>query len=473
MNRYVQNFSQLHTVLGLNDRNLSYVKKYNSFQSKKIADNKILTKKILESNGIETPKLIGTIRSINKFNKYKFNRLPGSVVVKPKKGFGGEGIVIFFSKDKYGSWVKADKTRYSTSNIKNHVLGILEGNYSFRNVPDTAFFEERVLIHPELKKYSYRGVPDIRIIVFNNVPVMAMLRVATSESDGKANVHAGGVGIGIDISRGVTTFAIQHDRIIETHPDFGTMLRGVRIPHWSKILDIAVKAQKITGIGFLGVDIMIDRNRGPLVAELNARPGLSIQIANNEGLKGRLSRVEGIKIKSVKRGIEVGKNLFGGEIEDEIEGVSGKQLIGFVEVAKLVNEDGEGVEIKVRNDSGAYWSTIDSEIAVVLGFKGVLDDFEEFKKNNVFKTYIQGQKVKSKAQDYFANHKLIRDVALVKQSSGFELRPVVELDLEMSKIKQKAKFSITKRGMMLYRGIIGRRELRNHYLIDPERKFIA
>ena len=37
-------------------------------------------------------------------------------------------------------------------------------------------------------------------------------------------------------------------------------------------------------LGYVGVDIVLDANYGPMVLEANARPGLNIQIANNQGL---------------------------------------------------------------------------------------------------------------------------------------------------------------------------------------------
>lgn len=46
------------------------------------------------------------------------------------------------------------------------------------------------------------------------------------------------------------------------------------------------------GLGYIGVDIVLDRDLGPLVLELNARPGLSIQLANKIGLLPRLQRIE-------------------------------------------------------------------------------------------------------------------------------------------------------------------------------------
>lgn len=459
-------------VLGINERNLKYIKPYNPSAAKKIADDKLLTKKILLEHGIGTPELIDEVKSFKALKKLNFSKLPGSLVVKPKKGFGGEGIIVFFSKDKEGNWVKADKTRYSDRDLYNHISGILEGNFSLKNTPDTAFFEERVLMHPDFKKYSYRGIPDIRIIVFNKVPVMAQLRLPTKESDGKANLHAGGIGVGIDIATGVTTFAVHHDHSIERHPDSGLSLRGIRIPYWNKILEIAVTTQEVTGLGFLGVDIVIDKVKGPLVLELNARPGLAIQIANNEGLKGRLERIKGVKIASVKRGVQVGKDLFGGEIEEEIEEVSGKQLVGRVEYINLFNKDNMPVKVKARNDSGALWSSIDENLARELGYGDALDEFDHFEAMHPFATLKEGRKVKLLAQREFEDSANIVTVALVKQSSGIDLRPIIKIPFEMSGIRQVGAFTITHRKDMLYTAIIGRKALKK-FLIDPARKFVS
>ncbi|MRR31196.1 alpha-L-glutamate ligase-like protein, partial [bacterium] len=49
---------------------------------------------------------------------------------------------------------------------------------------------------------------------------------------------------------------------------------------------------EMTGLGYLGVDLVIDRDRGPLLLELNARPGLAIQLANRHGLRTRLDQVD-------------------------------------------------------------------------------------------------------------------------------------------------------------------------------------
>ena len=50
----------------------------------------------------------------------------------------------------------------------------------------------------------------------------------------------------------------------------------------------------MTGLGYLRVDMVIDNDRGPLILEMNARPGLSIQIANCTGLSNRVRRIDEI-----------------------------------------------------------------------------------------------------------------------------------------------------------------------------------
>lgn len=465
-------FKRPEGVLGINERNLRYIKPFNPPSAKRIADDKLLTKKVLIKNGIATPELIGEIKNQKQLRKFDFSKLPGSVVVKPKKGFGGEGIIVFFSKDRNSEWVKADKTRYDDRDLRTHISGILEGNFSLKNEPDTAFFEERVLMHPDFKKYSYRGIPDIRIIVFNKVPVMAMLRLPTKESDGKANLHAGGIGLGIDIAQGVTTTAVHHDKHIDLHPDSGLNLRGIRIPYWKKILEIAVQTQIHTGLGFLGVDLVIDRVKGPMVLELNARPGLAIQIANSDGLKARLERVAGLKINSVEHGIDVAKNLFGGEVEEEIEQVSGRQMVGYIEHIKIFSPNGEEKMIKVRNDTGARWSSIDETLMREMGYSDILDQFKSFKEHNPFSNLKEGRKVKLIAQRTFEEHPEIANIILIQQSAGYDLRPVFRLSFEMSGIKQEAKFSVTSRSHMFYDAIIGRKALRK-FLIDPSRIYLG
>ncbi len=46
--------------------------------------------------------------------------------------------------------------------------------------------------------------------------------------------------------------------------------------------------------------MVIDADRGPLMLEMNARPGLNIQIANGMGLSQRIRRIEELYDKAAK-----------------------------------------------------------------------------------------------------------------------------------------------------------------------------
>jgi alpha-L-glutamate ligase-like protein len=145
---------------------------------------------------------------------------------------------------------------------------------------------------PIFDAISYQGVPDIRIVVFLGVPVMSMVRLPTRKSDGKANLHKGAIGAGVDIATGMTLNAVWDNIVATEHPDTGAPIRGTQIPGWDSLLNLASKCYEITGLGYQGVDIVLDRNKGPLLLELNVRPGLNIQIANNAGLIPRLDLVK-------------------------------------------------------------------------------------------------------------------------------------------------------------------------------------
>jgi predicted ATP-grasp superfamily ATP-dependent carboligase len=100
--------------------------------------------------------------------------------------------------------------------------------------------------------------------------------------------------VGLDIRDGSALKAVQFDRPVLLHPDTGTNLLGLQVPHWEQLLKIAVSCYEMSGLGYLGTDIVLDRHKGPMLLELNARPGLTIQVANGRGLLPRLLQVEAL-----------------------------------------------------------------------------------------------------------------------------------------------------------------------------------
>ncbi len=463
------------SILGLNARNLLYTLPENSKESRAIADSKLRFKRILQTTDISTPKTYAVIRTKEALEQFDWNKLPSSFVLKPNKGFGGEGIIVVYgekkrkSPDQKREWIQADGKTYSKEDLSAHIRNILEGNFSLNNTPDRAFFEERLKNIPELKPFLYKGVPDIRLIVYNKVPIMAELRLPTRESNGKANLHAGGVGVGIDIASGITTVAIQHDKVIEIHPDTKMRLSGVTIPFWDRILEMAIKAQTQTDLGYIGVDIAIDREKGPVMLEVNARPGLAIQIANNDGLVERLKRVRRLKVKSIKRGIRLGKELFGGEVEEEVETLIGKKIIGLHTSVLIKGKSLEIQEVAAKVDTGATFSSIDTELARKLGFGTAIDYFNTYS--------IPTDLTRTQAKEFCAINEPtilhespdITDISIIKAGNGITIRPIIEAEMVIEGFHLKTKFTVVDRTLLKYPGIIGAKDL-HHFIIDPSRK---
>jgi len=304
-------------ILGRNERDLKYVKVPLFKMKYHTPSNKLRTKKVLRKAGIPVPKTYKIIRNKKELHACKWNKLPNSFVVKPNIGTLGRGILIVFGKTKtseepWKNWAQANKQKITVSDLKNHILRIFNGNYSLGRVSDIAFFEERLKIHPTLKHYCSRGIPDVRVMVYNKIPVMAELRLPTLESQGRANLRQGGIGIGINMSAGTTTAqGVWQKKLIDRLPGKKKLpLANIEIPFWERILELAVETQIALGIDYLGLDVAIDREKGPIVVEANTRPGLGIQIANLSPLKPRLEIAKRIKFKSVERAVMLGMNLF-------------------------------------------------------------------------------------------------------------------------------------------------------------------
>lgn len=461
-------FKKSQKILGMNSRNLEYIRPFNLKAARKIADDKLLCKRILKKNDLPVPALVAKIRNHEELENFDWQSLPNSFALKPNRGFGGEGIIVVYGKKKGrdDAWIRADRSLLTISDLKTHIINILDGSYSLSGTPDTAFFEERLTLLKLFKPYSYRGIPDIRIIIYNKVPVMAMLRLPTKESGGKANLQQGAIGIGIDLASGVTTSAvIGKNKIIEYIPGTRQLLSGIRIPYWKDILTLACRAQEISGLGFLGADIAIDKERGPIILELNARPGLSIQIANLAGLKGRLDRISEMKIKTIKKGIRIGMDLFGGEIEEELEEISGKKVIGTVEKIKLIGKEGKEIELEAKIDTGAGLTSIDTELAKNLGFSETIEKFQQQNFPSMLSTEDARDLDAKEKQRLLKEVPDLADTAIIHSSHGTSFRPMIRIEIVINNIIIPAKVSVIDRSHLQSSVIIGRKNL-SKFLID-------
>lgn len=282
-------------IVGMNRRNISFIGEHNKRRNYRLVDDKLLTKKIaLDKGSIPVPPLYGVVEYLFQIEDFldQLQQYHG-FVIKPVQGSGGKGILVVTGRNG-DNFIKSSGEEVDSSDLRHHITNILAGLYSLGGRNDRAMVEGLIDFDEGLKSYSFKGVPDIRVIVFQGVPLMAMMRCATEKSDGKANLHQGAVGVGLDIATGKSVHAVQHGVLVSEHPDTHADFSLLEVPYWDKILELAASCNALTGLGYIGADIVIDSKQGPMLLELNARPGLAIQVANQAGLIHRMDKAKEI-----------------------------------------------------------------------------------------------------------------------------------------------------------------------------------
>ena len=272
-------------ALGMNRRNLVFLVPHNPRRLFAVVDHKPTAKRALAAAGIPTPATYAEIAL--QWDLRHLVRMLGAhteFVVKPARGAGGGGVLVIVGRAPAG-FVRASGALLSLRDLASHCADILAGAFSLGGRADEVLLEARV--HPDavLGAVSFRGVPDVRVLVFRGVPIQAMIRLPTRASDGRANLHMGGLAVGIDLATGTTVHGWLRGRATATHPDLGRSVLGLAVPEWDTVLALAARCYDAVPLGYLGVDVVLDAESGPLVLELNARPGLTIQLANRRGLR--------------------------------------------------------------------------------------------------------------------------------------------------------------------------------------------
>ncbi len=271
------------TVFGINARNRRLIYPWNERRDYPLADDKLRTKEILSKAGVPVPLTLCVFSDMLEARRAPaILRGVADFVIKPAKGGAGNGILVLVKPSPPG-WLDHSGRLWTPQGISRHVSDIIFGNYT-HGLSDRAIVEDRLVQAPLFGDVLFPGLPDIRILTLGAEAIMAMLRVPTNRSGGRANLHQGAVGVGIDLATGKATHATFRGAPIEEHPDTGTPLVGPEIPGWSEMVAVAERAARALPLGYLGIDLAIHRSRGPLVLEVNVRPGLEIQNANNQGL---------------------------------------------------------------------------------------------------------------------------------------------------------------------------------------------
>ena len=286
-------------ILGINNRVGRYILRHNKRENYPLVDDKVLTARRAEAWGIAMPENYMVIENYGTLKNLHL-KLPdySSFVIKPANGSQGNGIIVIkeiIKEEKDGEvrilCRRSNDKLMEVEEVKHHISGILSGLYSLSGQSDTAIIQAKIDKHEIFNDYSYGGIPDIRVIVFEGYPVMSMVRLPTKSSDGRANLHQGAIGAGLNLKDGATNNAVIRNQVVDLHPDTGHKLLGLKLPFWKEILELAAQCYDMVELGYLGADIVLTPNDGPILLELNARPGLGIQIANLAGLVPRLEKI--------------------------------------------------------------------------------------------------------------------------------------------------------------------------------------
>jgi alpha-L-glutamate ligase-like protein len=418
------------SILGMNARNFLYIRRYNSPFAKNRADDKLETKQLLIKNKLPTPEIIAKFLYPDDIKQFNWQLPADGFVIKPARGYGGGGILVINSWDGENA-ITASGEILTKKQIQSHLYDIFDGAYSLQFLPDKAFIETLIVPSILFQKIKTTGVPDIRVIVFRKIPIMAMMRVPTNESHGKANLQLGAIGIGIDIRAGITTHGLYKKQKTITHfPESKIKIRGNKIPQWHEILLLASKVADVSQLGYVGIDIVIDQNKGPIILEINSRPGLSIQNANLASLRTRMDRVEDMEISSPERGVEVAQSLFSDESSDLLK--SSPITLSVIQPVTVYGANQASKQtVLAKLDSGAYRTSIDKKLAEKLRLS------------------ISGKKV------------------FVQSASGTGYRDTCQITFELAGKKIKTTASIADRTRLKFPIIIGRVDLEG-FLIRPD-----
>ncbi len=354
-------------ILGMNGR-YRYTK-LNPSSARAFGFSKLKTKQLLTDHQIPTAQLYHMFESYSDLDQIVWENIPCPFVLKPASGSAGKGIrIITKYLPQQSVWLDNEHNQVTTEDLNLHVQNILDGEYSTWGSSHRALVEEMIIAHPTLRKLAKGGTPDIRVIIFNSVPIMAMARIPTLESGGKANLDIGAIGLGIDLASGMTTYGIQGKRkYIKRFPQQKRKVGGLQIPYWRETLLMAVQAAQAAGFVFMGADLFIDETKGPMVVELNGFPGLSIQLANKAGLKRRIERVEGIDVRNADHGVRIAQALFAEYYVDQQRADHGRTIISNKPTLIIKGDRTKSLAVPAQVNTLRARSAISRKLAVELG----------------------------------------------------------------------------------------------------------
>lgn len=337
-------------ILWMNQRNNIYVKEFNPDRGIRLANNKEQTKKFLFQRSIPVPKTFLHIKNRQDRFEFNFSSLASShntFVIKPNNGSKGQGIFIIneIRKKKeythpkkinhsptlekirwlkrtlidYGYEFRIGDKRINEIQLKKKVGWIFQWLYSSNGKQDTVLIEEKLIPWNGFELFCTHGLADMRIIMFNLVPVIAMLRVPTEQSGGKANLAQWGIGLGIDIVTGkINSLYRQWQSYTNSFPSEWSQFKNKKIPYRQEILEYSANAQYFVNSWYLGMDRVVT-TKWPKLLEINARAWLEIQNITGKPLLQIMKKIEDLHVTSPSKGLEISRTLFSPDRTSDIK----------------------------------------------------------------------------------------------------------------------------------------------------------
>jgi len=414
-------------ILGMNARVQLYTA-LNSRNSKRFGFSKLKAKKFLAKHNIPVPQLYAQLTSQEELREFDWNSISGSFAVKPANGSAGSGIIVIKRRINDQQWVNVEDEVLSLGDLNLHASDILEGQYSTWGSRHVVIIEERIPLHPDLEKYAQMGTPDIRVIVFHKIPVMAMLRLPTEASHGRANLHQGAIALGIDFGTGKTTYGVDgriaystfgDRRLLEYFPGTSVPVGGITIPFWNDVLRTAIRVANATGLQYCGADVFLHPEKGPMIAEVNSYPGLSIQLANNAGLRRRLEKLEGVQARNVNHAIKLAQSLFAENYPalspDEVD----RPILQTREDIIVYDDSEKPTELSCLVNTGRYRSVIAESLANQLELNQPSDELWQLSEEHEGK--IPVVEVRIKVRDRIISTSMAVSKRLNKKKQQIEL----------------------------------------------------
>jgi hypothetical protein len=267
-----------------------FIDRVNPVGYRKLSQNKIAEKAILSLFDLPTPRFVGrlapmvgltsqgdSLRNASELaaliRKSEFERL----VFKKLEGYGGKGIRIaqfrlvkeILCAAPIG---ETDDAKYvPLDDYCESILRLSEGT--------DWLVEEYFIQHPVMAGLNPLSVNTVRIWIYERSKSETIVITAYTRI-GRGNMYvdnasSGGIVAGIDLTTGklaAAQDAYAERRLYSRHPDHGSAIEGVVIPHWNAVQSLAKRALGIfPNLHFAGLDIAIGAN-GPVVLELNVSP---------------------------------------------------------------------------------------------------------------------------------------------------------------------------------------------------------